>query len=84
MKFLIEQITELLQQANTLAETLDNFKVSTASVTIECTDGRELVINDSLHDYGDGTIGEGTSANVTPPRPRLIDQLGAIKTNVWF
>lgn len=84
MKFLIEQITELLQQANTLAETLSDFKASKASLTVECTDGKELVINDTLHDYGDGTIGEDSSAHVTPPRSRLIDQLGAIKTNVWF
>jgi len=84
MQFLIKQITELLQQANTLAETLDNFKMSEASVTIQCTDGLNLVINDSLHDYGDETTGENSSSHVIHLPSDVIDDLGSTKTNVWF
>lgn len=84
MQLLIKQITELLQQANTLAETLDNFKMSEASVTIQCTNGKSLRINDSLHDHGDETLGENTSSHVISPPTDVIDDLGSIKTNVWF
>lgn len=84
MKYLIDQITDLLRQANALAETLDNFKSSKAEVKVGCADGTELVIGDNLQNYSDGTTGGGSNSRVTPPPVSAADQLGDIKKNVWF
>ena len=84
MKHLIEQITDLLKQANALAETLDNFELSTAEMKVTCTDGTSLVIGDHLQNYGDGTTGDSHLSQLTPSAASAADQLGKIKKNVWF
>lgn len=84
MKHLIEQITDLLKQANTLAETLDNFELSTAELKVSCTDGTSLVIGDTLQDYSDGTTGGSSLSQLEPGTASAADQLGTIKKNVWF
>lgn len=84
MKHLIEQITDLLKQANALAETLDNFELSKAEVRVSCTDGTSLVIGDNLQNYSDGTAGNSSLSQLTPATASAADQLGTIKKNVWF
>ncbi|WP_298453654.1 hypothetical protein [uncultured Marinobacter sp.] len=83
-KHLIDQITDLLKQANALAETLDNFELSTAEVRVSCTDGTCLVIGDILQNYSDGTTGESSLSQLTTAAAHAADQLGTIKKNIWF
>ncbi|MBL1271936.1 MAG: hypothetical protein COB25_005760 [Oceanospirillales bacterium] len=81
---LIDQISDLLKQANALAETLDNFELSNAEVRVSCKDGTRLVIGDNLQNYSDGTIDENSVAQLTPPTINVANQLDAIKKNAWF
>jgi hypothetical protein len=84
MKHLIDQITDLLKQANALAETLDNFELSNAEVRVSCTDGTSLVIGDNLRNYSDGTADDSAFSQFSPAAGSAVDQLGMIKKNVWF
>lgn len=73
----IEEITELLVQALTLAQNIDRVKKIEAVLTCQKIQGQGFVLQKQLN--------ERSNANLLPGTPQDIgDQLGSIKKNAWF
>jgi hypothetical protein len=73
----IEEITELLIQALTLAQNIDRVKKIEAVLTCHKTQGQEFVIRKQRN--------EQSNANLLAETPQDIgDHLGSIKKNAWF
>lgn len=84
MKNVLDQISSLLKEALAVAETLDGFKGSTATLDLSCFDGSTATITETLDNLCDDTANFGSCITHTPPKKSLVDQLGDIKTNTWF
>jgi len=84
MKNVLDQISSLLKEALAVAETLDGFKGSTATLDLSCFDGSTATITETLDNLCDDTDTSGSSITRTPPKKSSVDQLGDIKTNTWF
>ncbi|MCZ4283553.1 hypothetical protein O4H29_01820 [Marinobacter salarius] len=84
MKYVYNQISEVLKEALVIAWTLDHFKGAKVSLEVSCFDGSTATITEKLDHLDDDTDNSGSSIQRSPPMRSLVDQLGDIKKNIWF
>ncbi|WP_417516485.1 hypothetical protein [Marinobacter sp.] len=76
-------ISEHLRDALVIAWTIDGFKKARVTLEVICSDDEKAVITENLEIFSDDTMFFGSSSKPKPAKS-VVDQLGGIKTNVWF
>ncbi|MAL98032.1 hypothetical protein [Hydrocarboniclastica marina] len=72
MKNVLDQISSLLKEALAVAETLDGFKGSTATLDLSCFDGSTATITETLDNLCDDTDTSGSCCATRPLQQALV------------